>query len=317
MQLFITLLIKLLPLFLFVLLGFVLGRLLQMKKTDIANLLIFFFLPLITFHGMFTTKLSAQTLSLPILFFVLCSVIALLFLFIGRIFWDDNTAHLLSFASSYGNYSYFAIPAAIVLFGKETENLVILSAIGFILFSSTVGYFITALGNFSIRDSINRTLRLPSIYTAILGLLLNVLNVKLGKIAGVDLSKIYDEVMRDMRGCLTVLGMMLLGIAIAEIKHYKADWKFIGSAFFAQFIVWPVIILAIIYLDKNYLHFYTPVFYQSLFLLSLIPIGINLIAYATQLNVQPEKAALTILISTVFAMVYIPVMIAIFMNYLL
>jgi malate permease and related proteins len=316
MHLFLTFLIKLLPLFSLVAIGFVLGRVVKVKKGDIANLLIFFFLPFITFHGMYTTPLTLQALSLPLLFFVLCSGMALLFLWIGRFIWNDNTANLLAFASSYGNYAYFAIPAAIVLFGKQTENCIVLSAIGFIVFSSTVGYFLTALGNFTVRESIIKTLRLPSIYSTVLGFILNFAGVKFGSAAGVDLQALYNEIARDMRGCLSVLGMMLLGVAIAEIRHYKADWKFVGVTFFAQFVVWPVAILGLIFIDKHWLHFYSTVYYQALFLLSLIPIGINLIAYATQLDTQPEKAAFTILLSTLFAMVYIPLMIAAFMGFL-
>jgi predicted permease len=126
----------------------------------------------------------------------------------------------------------------------------------------------------------------------------------------------YMDYARDMRGCLSVLGMMVLGAAIAEIKNYKHDWLFVAMAFIAQFILWPIIIVIIIMIDKNYFHFYTTLYYQSFFLLSLIPIGINLIAYASQLKVQPEKAAFTTLLSTIFAMVHIPVMIALFIRFI-
>jgi predicted permease len=316
MQLFFSFLVKILPLFLYVVVGFVLGRTLNVKKSDVATILIFFFLPFITFHGMYTIEPTWQALSLPLLFFIFCSLIAFLFLAIGKLFWKDNTPHLLAFASSYGNYAYFAIPAAIVLFGKEVENVIILAAVGFILFSSTVGYFIAALGNFTIKDSLMKTLKLPSIYTALCGYVLNVLGLKLGTFAGIDFQSIYNDVSRDMRGGLAVVGMMLLGLAIAEIKQFKADWKFIFWSSFAQFVVWPAVMIGFIILDRNVLHFYNAIYYQGLFLLSLIPIGINLIAYATQLDVQPEKAAFTILLNTAFAMVYIPLMITLFMNFL-
>jgi predicted permease len=269
-------------------------------------------MPFITFHGMYTTELTRQALSLPLFFFILCSLMALGFLGVGKLFFKDNTANLLGFAASYGNYSYFAIPAGIILFGKESENIIILSGIGFIVFSGTVGYFLTALGNFSLKTSLIKTLKLPSLYTSILGLVFNALGWRPGMIGSIDAKHIYDGLATDLRGCLSVLGMMLLGLAIAEIKHFKFEIKFVSLSFLAQFVVWPLIIGSIIFVDKQYLHFYSTIYYQSLFLLSLIPIGINLIAYATQLNVQPEKAAFTILLSTVFAMFYIPFMIMVF-----
>lgn len=309
--LFVEFLVKLFPIYLWVLFGFILGRMLKIKKEAIADILVFLILPLITFHGSFTTPLTAQALSLPVFFFLLCSFITLLFLWIGKIMWKDNTGNLLAFASGYGNYGYFALPAAIVLFGNDAESPVIMAGIGFILYSCTIGYFVTALGNFSIRQSLKKTLVLPSVYAFAIGLTLNVLNFRFGSCLNMDLNALYLNAARDVRGVYTVIGMMLVGIAIAEIKTFTIDWKFIGMASLAQFVVWPVVIGAYILLDSNFLNFYPVLLLKIIFLLSLIPVGANLIAYSTQLGVQPEKAAVTILMTTLFAMFYIPFMISV------
>jgi len=313
-SLFVEFLVKLFPIYLWVLFGFILGRLLKVKKEAIADILVFLILPLITFHGAFTTPLTLQTLSLPVFFFVLCSLITLLFLRIGKLLWKDNTGNLLAFASGYGNYGYFALPAAIVLFGKEAESPVIMAGIGFILYSCTVGYFVTALGNFSFRESLKKTLVLPSVYSFVIGLSLNSLGLRFGSFIHIDLNDLYLNAIRDVRGVYTIIGMMLVGIAIADIKTFTIDWKFIGMASLAQFIVWPLIIGIYIFLDVNFLHFYPELLLKILFLLSLIPVGANLIAYSTQLGVQPEKAAVTILITTIFAMFFIPFMISAFIS---
>jgi predicted permease len=314
MNLFITFLIKIFPLFLYVLFGWVMGKILKVKKNDIADVMVFLVLPLITFHGAFTLELSLQTLSLPFLFFIICSLITVLFLFIGKKMWNDNTGNLLAFASSYGNYGYFALPAAIALFGKESEAIIIVAGIGFTVYSCTVGYFVTALGNFTVRKSLIKTISLPSVYAMILGLTFNAMGWKIGSFMELNLNSVYLDVARDIRGAYSVFGMMLVGIAIAEIKHFIIDWKFLGMAMLAQFIIWPLIIGGIILLDKNIFGFYPVLILKIIFLLSLIPIGANLIAYSTQLNVQPEKASITILITTVFAMLYVPFMVSLFIG---
>jgi len=314
MILFFSFLSKIFPLFFYVFMGWLISKLVKIKKNDIANLMVFLILPILSFHGAFTLKISWQTLSLPILFFMLCTLITLLFLWIGKKIWKDNTANLLAFASSYGNYGYFALPAAIALWGIESEAIVIIAGIGFTIYSCTVGYFVTALGNFTLRKSLIKTISLPTIYMVFIGLLLNTFHVKFGTVKSIDLNQIYMDFARDIRGAYSVFGMMLVGIAIAEIEHFVVDWKFLSVAMIAQFIVWPIIIGALIVLDKRFLGFYSPQIHRIMYLLSLIPIGANLIAYSAQLNVQPEKASITILITTIFAMFYIPLMISLFIG---
>jgi hypothetical protein len=315
-ELFIEFAIKLFPIYLWALFGFILGKLLKVRKNDAANILVFLILPLITFHGSFTTPVTVQALSLPLFFFLLCSIITLLFLWLGKKTWKDNTGNLLAFASSYGNYGYFALPAAIVLFGKDAESSVIMAGIGFIIYSCTVGYFVTALGNFTIAESLKKTLVLPSVYAMILGLSLNVLNIKFGSFRNIDLNDIYLSVARDVRGVYTIIGMMLVGLAIAEIKTLMIDWKFVGMASLAQFVIWPIVVGLYIILDKNILHFYPVLLLKIIFLLSLIPVGVNLIAYSSQLGVHPEKAAVAILLTTIFAMLFIPFMISVFIGFI-
>jgi hypothetical protein len=173
---------------------------------------------------------------------------------------------------------------------------------------------VTALGNFSLKQSLRKTLVLPSVYAFAVGLALNVLNIRFGMFFKIDLNALYLNMARDVRGVYTVIGMMLVGIAIAEIKILRIDWKFIGMASLAQFVVWPLMVGVYILLDINFLHFYPVLLLKIIFLLSLIPVGANLIAYSTQLGVQPEKAAVTILITTIFAMFFIPLMISVFIS---
>ena len=122
-DLFIESIVKLFPIYLWALFGFLLGKLLKVRKNDIANILVFLILPLVTFHGSFTTSATVLALSLPLFFFLLCTIITLLYLWIGKKTWKDNTGNLLVFASSYGNYRYFALPVAIVLFGFVYNEL--------------------------------------------------------------------------------------------------------------------------------------------------------------------------------------------------
>jgi len=71
MTVFITLLLKLIPLYITILLGYIAGKFLNVKKEAIAPLLIYIIAPIIIFNGVVTTKINVTSLSLPVLFFFL------------------------------------------------------------------------------------------------------------------------------------------------------------------------------------------------------------------------------------------------------
>jgi predicted permease len=50
-----------------------------------------------------------------------------------------------------------------------------------------------------------------------------------------------------------------------------------------------------------------------LLVLSIVPIASNTVAFATKLRAHPEKAAFTVMLSTLVALVYIPVFVYLFL----
>jgi predicted permease len=103
--------------------------------------------------------------------------------------------------------------------------------------------------------------------------------------------------------------MMLIGLGIGTSKKLQFDIKFTAITFFAKFAVWPFLILLIILLDKSFLHIYNLQIYKVMLLLSIVPLAANAVAFSTVLKLHPEKAALAVLLSTLFALFYIPLMI--------
>src|SRR5690348_12949817 len=70
---------KLFPLYFFILLGFVAGRFLKLSRETIAILLIYVLVPGVVFGGVLTTDLTAARLSLPLLFWIICTLMGLIF----------------------------------------------------------------------------------------------------------------------------------------------------------------------------------------------------------------------------------------------
>lgn len=305
MNIFLTLLFKLIPLYIIIFLGFIAGKRLKIQKEVIAPLLIYIIAPVVVFNGVVTTQITLEKLALPFLFLALATLMSLSFLFISRFLWQDTTRNILAFTAGTGNTGYFGLPVALALFDQNIFGLAVLSLLGFLLYENTIGFFVVAKGHHTVKESLLKILKLPTFYAFFIGVIVNLMSIHLGQ-------NFFDAV-NHFKGAYTVLGMMLIGLGLSSIKEFRFDFKFIGLAFFAKFIVWPLLIMLVIYIDSTWFKFFNADIYKIMTLVSIVPLAANTVAYATELRAQPEKASLAVLLSTVFALFYIPFVATLFL----
>ena len=204
------------------------------------------------------------------------------------------------------NTGYFGLPVAISLFGPDIAGLVLLAVLGCVLYEVTFGFFMIARGNYTLNESIHKLIKLPAIYAFALAVILN--------FSGFNPTQGILDFSTLFRGSYTVLGMMLIGLGLSEISVYKFDIKFLTITFIAKFIAWPLVMLSIIYLDNSIFNFFTTEIHNVMLLLSIVPMAANTVAYATELKVHPEKAALAVILSTIFALFFIPIVSMMYFN---
>ena len=304
MLLFTTIVLKLLPLYCIVLLGYIAGKKLEVKKESIAQLLIYVFSPIIIFNGVVTTKLDGSILSLPILFFIICCLFCGAFYYIGKLFWAGSEKNILAYTCGSGNTGYFGLPVLIVLLGDQHLGIAVMALLGFIVYENSLGFFMVAKGHHTAKEALNKVLHLPALYAFFLGLIVNY--------SQMGVHPTISDAFASFRGAYTVLGMMMIGLGLSQVTRSSFDFKFTGIAFFAKFIVWPAVIGLIIFIDKSYFNFYDVVIYKIMLLMSIVPLAVNTIAVAVKLNTHPEKVAVSVLLSTFFALIYIPIFVFLF-----
>lgn len=304
MQIFTTLLLKLIPLYILIGLGYIAGRFLHAKKETVASLLLYIIAPVVVFYGALTTPLTVGILSLPVLYFSLATILCFTFLKLAGYVWKDATKNILAFAAGSSNTGYFGLPVILSLFGQEMLSIAVLIILGVLFYENSVGFFVTARGHHTIEESLSRLARLPTIYAFLIGLCLNAIGLK------PDIG--FVEIINNFRGAYTVLGMMLIGLGLSNIVSFSIDWTFIGLSFLAKFFISPFLIGAVIYFDTILFHIYPETIHKVMFVMSIVPLAGNLVAFATELKTHPEKTAIAVLLSTLFALVYIPIMIAVF-----
>lgn len=268
----------------------------------VVCLLIYVVIPIVFFETLATLDISHAVFLFPLIFY-LCSVLmTALFFYISKFFWTDTTGNILGFAAGQPNAGFFGLPVALVLLDQDTMPFYILGYLALTIAQFTVAVPLVAKGKETIREGIFRTLRLPILYAMLAGLLFN--------IVGVSLPSGFEIVVVTSEKALTYLGMMTVGMALPRLKLSQLDMKFLSLSFLAQFVIWPLVILLLIHVDQNLTHLYDSSIYKPMILLSLMPIAANTVTWAIKYHVQPQKAAIATLSSTIFSMVYIPIVVS-------
>lgn len=306
MDIFISLLAKLIPLYGIILVGYILGKYFRVDKEFVARGVVYGIAPVIFFNAAAVTPITLGIISLPILTFTINCCICLLFTHIGSLYWRDATKNVLGYIAPGANTGYFGLPVAIFLFDKPIVELYIVAILGILIYENTLGFFIAARGVHGKKESIIKLLKLPVIYAVALGFVVN--------ITGVSFGPIYDTAISYAKSLYVVFGMMIIGLGLAGMKKFELDYLFVGFTFLAKFIVWPFVALIIILVDWNFLHFYTTDIHHILLLISVMPLAANTVAISTILRIHPEKVAITVVLSTLFSLLYVPLMVMLFLH---
>ncbi|MFZ4761794.1 MAG: AEC family transporter [Alphaproteobacteria bacterium] len=306
MELFWFLLLKLIPLYTTIVMGFVAGRFLKIETESVAKLVFFMIAPLVVFNGVARLPITLPLLGLPILVFVLSSIMSLIFYRVGGWAFKDSSRNLLSMAAGTGNTGYFGLPLAMMLFDERGVGIYIIAFTGMNLFEVTVGYYIASLGASEEKPSLmeagKKILKLPMFYGVLLGIAFS--------FSGLKIPPIMDDFMAACKGSYSILGMMIIGLGLAKMQKLSFDWRFVGLAHSAKFIIWPALAYITVLLDRELLHIFDEAAHKSLLLISIVPMAANTVLIATLLRLKPEKAATTVVTGTIIALIYVPLMAA-------
>ncbi len=303
-RMFVDLFLRIAPLYLLIAAGFIAGRFARVKKESITALMLYVLDPIIIFYATLTVQINSHTLLLPLVMFVLGTGLCLATYAASKFLWKDAHRNILAFSAGTGNTGYFGLPIAAALLGDWTYGTIVLCMMGLVIYQSTIGFYITAKGHHTVGESMQKLLKLPGIYAFLLGIAAQAIHL--------HLPVAIDTLFLQSKAAYGILGMMLIGLGVADVKRIAIDWVFTIFAFISKFICWPLATGFFIFLDLHHLHLFTAATHQVLLFLSIVPMAATTVVYATELRIEPQKTALTVLFSTLVAAVFIPVFAATF-----
>jgi len=296
---------KIFPLYITILAGYLLTRFFKIKREQIAFLLVYILGPVVIFFAVLSIEINFQLIFLPLFIFLFGTTIAFYILKKYKNEWNDASVNTLAFTCGTGNTGYFGIPLAMILLEPNAANIFIFGTLASLLYENTTGFYVTAKGSFTARESIMKILKLPLLYAFIAGVIFNIL--------GFRTPEFIVPYFENFKWAYGLLGMMMLGMGMKGFNiHEDFDRKYIRISYFFKFIFWPGVILAIIFIDKTFINFLNDEIYKVMFLFSIVPLAGNTVTLAVLLKAKPEKASFTVLLSTLISIVYIPVVLALY-----
>lgn len=295
------------PLYLIAFFGYISKKVLRVSTESVSKILIYIVSPVVVFYGIYKVELSYSNLSIPLLFFILSALSSWFCYVFSSRYLNRLDSNVLSYLAGLPNIGFFALPIIILLFDDQVFSKAVLAVFGVNLYANTLGFYLLSRGHFNHKETINKLLRLPAVYCFLIGFLFNFFDVHF-------IERVLDYIIAHFKGSYTLLGMMLVGMGVSDIKSMKVDYRFLITSLSFKFLIYPLLLVAIIVLDDFYFKFYSKDIYQIILVFLAVPIGASSIAYTTELGIGVRQTAIAVYVSTILAIFLIPLIISIFIT---
>lgn len=292
---------NLLPLFGYILAGYLIGKIFKIKDYSLLpQILLYIFWPILAFNAIATAPVRGEFLVLPFLFIATTTFIALAMKkFSSKITkWDKSLVNTFAYSSGSANVVYFGVPALIALLGEEYLPIIFISVVGYIIYDNSIGYLIISNSKLNAKEIFIKLIKFPPI----LGILAGFIALAL-PIAFED-NNFYSFIVDWSRKIMSAIGLLLIGLAVAQID-VKVNYLYMGMISTVKVILNPLIILIILLIDK-YLFGLLQDFALVLLLIASVPVASNAVILAAQYSKQEQTAAVGVLATAILSLISIP-----------
>ena len=303
MTLFLTLLIKLLPIYATMGMGMFLSRQVGNIAYQLGVMQIYFITPLVVCTKIMHLEFDISMMALPVTMFFICIGIASAVYHVTRIAKNDAYS-ILGQGSGTANTGYLGVPVALIVLPADQLPLYMFGMVATVIFENSLGYYFAARGQFSPREAILKLLKLPTLYALIIGVVLGQLNIAI--------PSSWENFERDLLGAYVVLGALIIGFGLSGVKWHDFNVRFVGIFLGIKFIIWPLVTFLIVLADQNFVGLLTPDMHKILLLMSFLPMAANTVAFAALFKTYPSQAAVAVALSTLFGLIAIPFYVTLF-----
>ncbi len=289
---------KVLPLYLFMFVGWGAQRKWDIDSRWISKSLLFVFIPFLIIENLLKADLE-ETAVIGSMIFILAFAMNLPAILCKKIIGKDFDGNLLKGAFSYYNIGWFGIPIVMALFGEKQMPLIISAYVGNALYGDTIGFFLMSrTKGISPKEAVLKVFKIPAIYACAVAIGLNMANVAL--------PKEMEEVANVVSWIVSSLGMFIIGLTLGAIDFKQVAYKSLGKIMGLRYFVGAVFLIILVLIEKNFIAILDEEQSMLMILMASFPIAANLVVFASFLETEEEHSAVLVGASSILSLILTP-----------
>ena len=288
-----------LPVFLVLIVGYIVQIKYKLDLQTIAKLNIYIFVPAFIFVKLYETTIAPSIFVLVISFMLIYVLILYAIGSVTARAMKLDKKKRVTFTNSviFFNSGNFGVPVNDLVFRSDpfaiSIQVIVLMFQNIFLFSYGV-FSLQSLDSGKLK-ALFAYFKMPVMYAMLLGILLNALDIKVSEVIMIPTTYLADG--------MIALALLMLGMQVAEMKLTKG----LGTVYVSliiRLLLGPLIALALIYLFGV-----SGILAQALFIASAMPTSVNSAVIAQEYKNHPDYAAQIVLFSTVFSAITVSLVI--------
>ena len=306
MTAFYSVLLKLAPAFIYVIVGFLLRKIFRLKIKWVANALFYILVPLMVFKGALCSNPKPF-----ILLIILAFLICVLLVFCAQLFQNRFRSVLapgvLKCAFAYFNIGWFGIPIAQALYGNQGANIMAALYIGGMLFGNTLAYLLISQSNTNNKKSLTKLLTIPALYSVVIAFALHSLSIRSIIIS----NALFQVAFHYIAIATSLFGMGLVGMGIANTKFKNISYGALLRLLLYRLLTASIIvsILTFVFYETNLINGEQM---KVVLLIPMLPIAAAILIFTTKNNVENDFISAALLSSTLLSFLLLLIVFTLF-----
>ncbi|MTI57620.1 MAG: AEC family transporter [Geosporobacter ferrireducens] len=298
---------SIMPIFIIISLGFVLGKKFEMNIFTLSRIVVYLLVPAFIFENIFTVNFDFSMVKILLFSVVYLASNYILAKIISNILkYDARLSDAFANSIMFNNIGNIGLPLITLAFstapfvvGEKTPylNEALAALVVVMIFnnvtSNTIGFYIGGRGTVSFKKSIINTLKLPAIHAITLALIIKALHFD------ITLTPIWSALILLKNG-LGAIALIAMGVHLSTIKlDFKDVNVYISS--FIRLIIGPLLAMLLIYIFR-----FDSVVAQTILIAYSVPIGLTTALIAIEYNNNQDYTIQAVVASTLFSTITLP-----------
>lgn len=287
-----------LPVFFIFFIGYLGQKLIGFDIRSISTAALYLMSPFLAFRTFFTNELTMDYFYIVLFSLILTSVL-LLVVWVTSVIMGATRQQLsaMILGGVFMNSGNYGAPVVLFAFGAVAFDYAVIMMVFQSLLMNTIGIFFASIGGkekATLRQSIQRVVRMPLIYAAFLGIGLQLAGIMIPETLMSGISLIADASIPTV--------MLVLGMQLAAISRKRVVYRYVSAVTVIRMVLSPLIAAGILYFMPV-----SDLLKSVIILQAAMPAAANTTMFALQFGTEPDLVSFTTFITTIISIITIPI----------